>query len=92
MIVYTKEKMRGFIEYYRYTHDKTIFGYLRSFVTSLSFCFRENYLENLSLSCDFQNYMQGLRNLLKGDYSPNSKLYIDSSIMNSLLLTIDMDF
>lgn len=81
----TEEKVKGFIIWYKSTHQNTTFGYLKQFTVSFSHYLHVKNLPDFLKNESFQDFMKGLRHEMKGDSSPKAKFYISKDIMNSII-------
>ena len=71
----TAEKARGFIVYYRSQHPTTTYGYIRQFVSAFSYrCRIIDKCDNFTVNDQsFRQFIRGLRNVMHGGNSPNTK-------------------
>ena len=77
----TEAKMRAFIEYYRCTHTKTTYGYIKQFIAAFSYKLRTENLPLLTQTPDFLSYVNGLQRLMLSNKIPNAKLPITTDIL-----------
>lgn len=85
----TEAKMRAFLEYYRFTHNKTTYGYIKQFISAFSYKMRTENLPLLTQTPDFLSYVNGLQRLMLSNKTPNAKLPITVDILEKIASSIE---
>ena len=84
----TEAKMRAFIEYYRFTHNKTKYGYIKQFIAAFSYKLKTENLSLLTQTSDFLSYINGLQRLMLSNKTPSVKLPITTDVLEKISYSI----
>lgn len=89
----TPDKARGFLMYYKESHPKTTFGYLRQFVSAFSYrCRVIDNIDNFTVNNQrFRQFIKGLKNYMLGARCPHAKSPITPQIMEIMATNVDTD-